>query len=343
VPVGGRPDYFLRGARPEESAPTLEEALAALLDFWNSRRSLAVHQMGNLAIDLTLGSELVHVEITDALVIEDYQGVRGPTAVLDALVEALGIDPVLARSLIEGAHATVRVDTLQIASDPNAWRPEPGMEPEVALPAAAPRLLGQLLQESDRETARGVRRRRTPEGEALIRSILAIADTQGLSLAEAGRRSGIPRETLRDARARMYQETETREARLERAPRARLTRDDEARVEEALATWGGNAAEVGRRLGMPARTVRDVRDRLVREATTPAAPERAPKKVPRGGPAPETPARRTWTSEEKRRVLRKVGAGVPASEAGRSIGVPARTARQWVEDAKRRKKRRKKK
>ncbi len=341
MPVRGRDTYFFRGQHPERSAAFLETALSELVQYWNSQPSLVVHHMGNLVIELVIGSESVTVEITDPLVLADLtEDPAGPMAVLDYLVDQMGIDQADAMMILENAAATVRVDVIADPADPDAWRP--GVNPTVtdpytgqgygatsaaaALPDASSRLLGELLREADVQARRDPHRRRSRRGRELLDVAVRTGRAQGLSDAELARRTGIPRTTLRDARVRTERQERVAEQFKDRQQGQRMTRPQQEVVLEEIIRADGNAAEAARRLGLAPRTVREIRARA--QSAARARGDESFETVP-----PET-VRRSYTAQDRSALISLVrDEQVTATEAGRRLGVPVRTARDWVRAA----------
>jgi DNA-directed RNA polymerase specialized sigma24 family protein len=319
MPTGGRDTYFLRGQHPMVDADSLEEALVDILSYWAHRPSLVVHEMGNLVLEMNLHDKLVVVEIVDPDVLDRFRGPEGPAAVISHLVGLLGMDPADAASLLGNVTSTrAVVDTLRIPGEPYAWKPDADKVPEEVMPREAPILLNALLRAADEEAARGVRRRRTPEGEELLRAAVRMAAIRGWSVTKLAREIKIPISTLRDVKTRMDREIKGAEEFRKRPARTRLTADQTTLIRRGLATWGDNAAEVARRLGVPERTVRDVRARDVAGRPVPTA--EAPRAV------------RHYTDRDRKAFLKKLERNSP-SEAARLVGIPERTGRQWQRDA----------
>mgnify|MGYP001595727202 CR=1 FL=1 len=307
--IGGPASYYIRGTKPFASGNTLEEALLSLLQYWESRRPLAVHEMGNLLVYLQVGTVTVSFEVTDPRLLQDLRGPAGPRQLIDALAAKMNLPLEEARRLLAEARADVEVTTLRVPVDIGAWSPDPWLDPHRVLREATPKLLGAWMAEVDDSARRGVRRPRTAEGERLLRAAVDLASTQHLSIAEVARRTGIPATTLRDARARMRREEEGVAASSAHVPKRRWSADDKVRIKEALVTWKGNAAEVSRRLHVPERTVRDVRARAVETRST---------------------ERRQYTTADKALFLSRLRQGETPTEVGRALGIPGRTARGWA-------------
>jgi transposase-like protein len=282
-----------------------------------------------------LGSE-VTFEIVDENVLAAYMADQHPVAVLEYLAECMGIDKKEALRLIEEAdEARVRVDTLQVPDTEVHW--EPGVHPvhgygaegaKEVLSGAVVGFLGELASQEDKAAVRGKSRRRSRKGEQLVSDIARISKQQGISIAEASRRSGVPRETLRDARRRS-ERLERQAVVVQRVhePRQRFDSEQRAAILAAVARSNGNASKAARELGLPDRTVREMRQRE-REATLAAPHERA------------APVRHRYADQEREALLSRMGSlmrerGLTATEAGRQVGVADRTARGWVHAARR--------
>lgn len=311
MPVGGFDTYRIRGRHPEAEAATLEAALIALLDFWNTRRSLVMHRAGNLVITMTIAGKDVIIEITDRKVIDNFHE-YGAKPVLDAIAKDMGLSEADAMALLDKASAHVEVGTLRNPSRPDAWKSEPDFKPDVVLPKEVPVMLRELAKEYDEDMRRLPGRRRNKAAQQILNIAVRTGRQQKLSYAELARQTGIPSTTLRDASKRMERAEKVSRAIGKREPGQRLTAVQARRVMAEIETQGGNAAKAARVLGLPPRTVREVRQRESRK------PE------PRVG---------SWDADTKAQVLDQVREGVNATEAGRVLGVPARTARGWVRAA----------
>jgi transposase-like protein len=337
MPVGSRDGYFIRGHHPEAEAASLEAALAELLMYWQTRRQLAVHDMGNLVIELSVGGVQVRVEITSPGVLDEFQHGVGPRAVLDELARATGLPPADALKLIETVDsASVRVDTFRVPQDPLAWSPEPGLAVDRVMPQAAFDMLRERLVEADHE--RSVKGGpRSEAAQELVAIAIRAGEARGIGDTEISRLTGIPRSTLRDSRRRLSgaaprPRSPARPSRggggvvqppepPSQAPRRRLTMEERGQVLEAIERAGGNAARAARELGLPERTVRDIRKAL----------ETRPRQE-----VVRTRTRRTYDESVRDRLLDRVRAGESAAAAARALGIRERTARDWVLAARRR-------
>jgi transposase-like protein len=332
MPVGGLDSYFMRYSHPEASEASLEEALVDLIRQWHRSSGLASHHIpGNLVVTLQIGGQSVMFEITDEAVLRDYMGNQRPVAILDYLSEKMGIPPERALRILEDVdRADVRVDTLWIPDAAHKW--EPGINPdnglgapsvEEELPKATVAFIGERISEEDAASGRGRGRRRTIRGDDLVRQLAVIAREQGLSDAEASRRSGVPRTTIRDARYRMEREERARVQIGLRSSGQRFTPEQRSQIVQAVRESEGNASAAARRLGLSPRTVREIRQRHAREMASPDADQ----------PTPVSRVR--YSSEQKSELLGRMrglmtSEGLTATEAGRRVGVKGRTARGWA-------------
>ena len=328
--LGGPLSYFLRGGPVEVDGKDIREALADLWAFWMGARSLRMLTPGNLVIELVIGTESTRIEITDPDLLEAF--IRGPAGqqdLVDDLVRNMGLPPEQALELLLEADARVRVDVLQDPHDREAWQPGEALSPRglpsgghpvsEALPGASGRFLGELLREEDQRVARGKRRRRSKKGEHLLTQVLLYRETRGLSVKETSEITGVPPSTLRDAIAREKAPVKVPKAFVGRKYRGRLSKPQE-RVIRGRLKKERNAAEVARQLGIPERTVRDVRARA-----RAAAPQvQLGRQASVGGP-------RAYTRADVDRVMDTAKReGITPTEAGRRFGVPGRTARGWA-------------
>ncbi len=326
MPVGHRDSYFIRGAHPHFAGPSLEEAIVDLVDYWNTEAPLRKNGIGNLVVEIQIGSTAVTVEVTDPIVLDDMR-IVGAKALFDYLADSMGMPRKDAVSLLEEASGAVTVDVIRDPNNIDAWKP--GIHPirgegaESAadvLPTASADLLKAAIREQDAELRRAPGRPRTGEAKKLLESAVRMGKTQRLSNAELSRRTGIPRSTLRDARRRMARAEAIKKApktlRVHK-PRQRLTPRQEKLVLAELSRQEGNAAAASRATGIPARTIRDIRARAA--APAPRAPR------PKGG----------WTEAQREALIERVKTeDITASQAAREAGIPPRTARGWVRKAK---------
>lgn len=315
MPVGllSVASYNIRGAHPEAEGATLEEALADLVNFWNSRPSLAVHEMGNLVITMMFGNQSVTLEITHPTVLEDLRGAAGPQAVLDHLARQTGLSLKDGRMLMEKAvQVQLRVDVLQVPWDPSAWTPAPGLDAGDVLQARSVGLVGALVQEADIAARRGHRRTRSPGEMTLIKALLSKAKTDGTSLAELAKASGIPHSTLKDAQDRVERERTRRKKQREKS-KTEMAKDL-AILKKAVQSEHKSVAEAAREAGVAPRTARDLL-RREKEGHRIKAMKTMSKKQ---------------QSAKKSALLKKVRAGESATDAARALGIAERTARGWA-------------
>ncbi len=332
--IGGRDSYFLKGSSPEESGNSLEEALSELLQFWYSVPGLRRHTPGNLSISLSVGAARVDLEITDAAAIDRFMGVEGPMAILRELARSMHLPVQDAIELLNEAQATVRVDALQDPSAPTAWRSGMAQTPNgkiqgaddatEVLPKATGRFLGELLTETERSVRRAPGRPRTGRALELLDQIVSYGQDAKLSPRQLSGLTGVPESTLGDAYRRRTPRPPVPKIFEGRKARARVTKPQAQVVQQRLAQEK-NAAKVARELGLPARTVREIRARLQAPK-----PERSLGRV-----VSATTGRRAYSSSDQADLLQRVrDQKLTAAEAGRQLGVPARTARRWVRSAK---------
>lgn len=311
MPRGVNPRYFFRGRHLVYDGATLEEALMDLVDGWISRPSLVVHEMGHVEIDLQIRGATVKFEITDAKALDDLRYV-GPNKLIEHISKQMGIDERDAMALLDEASAQVIVRAIRDPKHPNAWQADEELDPTKALPRAVPELLRELSEEANIQ--RDVRRPRNRQGREVLAAAVRSQEKLGLSDTQMARRTGIPRTTLRDARIRAQRQQVTIEQFATRRKGQRLTPEQTQLVRDELARRDNNAAAVARSLGLPARTVRELRARTARTVT--------------GQP------RKRHSAQTRAELVDLVrNTGVTATEAARTLGVPPRTARGWVRKA----------
>lgn len=322
--------YFIRGSHPETFAASLEGALAQLVQLWLGAASLRPHIPGNLVIQLGYEGRAVTIEITDETVLRGLVTSAGPMAVIEFIAQAMGVEAQDALSLLDGCTARARVDVLYHSQA--QWQPgvhpakgEGGEDVVTAMPRETPHILSAMVKRHEQATGRETRRKRDREGQALVDMALRLGKKLGLSDTALSKQTGIPRSTLRDARIRSGQDRGVFKGRKPGQPF--VTKDRERILAEIRATKG-NAAAAARRLGLPERTVREIRGRAEREA---AAQKTTPDAV--------VPSARTHYSAEDRERLtsalqERIQKGQSASEAARELGIRERTARQWVREEK---------
>jgi hypothetical protein len=264
MPIGGRDSYFLRGAHPEEFAPTLDGALSALQAFWLSRPSLKKNQIGNMVIELTILSQKVSVEITSPAILDSFLGAAGPAAIVNDLARNMGIPPADARKVLAEAEARVRVDTVRIPYDPMAWRPgvnangEGAPSVEEALPKATPFLITAVIKEEDMRTKRRPGERRSPLSKEMIKYLVVSAQKEGIGDTQLAKMTGLPRTTLRDERYKIEK------AKIEQVKIPKLKRGQRYSTLEVkkmlleVKKRKGNVSEAARRLKMSRTSLRDI-------------------------------------------------------------------------------------
>jgi transposase-like protein len=331
MPVGGPASYFFRGASPEAEAQNPMEALRALWQDWASSGALVGKNPGNIVFHMTVGNQVVVVEITDSAALSQF-ATQGPGAVVDLLVKSMGLPEKEAFSILEEAYTQVRVDVLQDPKDPNAWQPGKTLSPrgdvvggdpiDQEMPKATGRFIGQLLKDEDKVSGRGPQRRRTPRGRELVKIALTWGKDQKKTIPQISKATGIPKTTLSDARRATGPKPKPPKIFQARKTGERLTPAQKAVVAQELKK-NKNAAAVARKLGIPARTVRDARKAMATKTT------KASLGTPKGKAT-------VYTAKEKQRLFRRVkNQKETPTEAARKLGVPERTARGWVAKARR--------
>lgn len=319
--VGKRDTYFFRGRHPEETGVTLEDALASIVGWWVRQPSLIRHEIGNLVVELKVGNKLVQFEITDPQVLDDLRYV-GPQAVVEYVAKEMDIDEADAQLILDNSPAHVRVDTIRIPGDPNHWTPDPGLEPEVVLRKESLEMIGALHEQEEERIARNRTSRRTKMARELVDAAVRAGRQQGLSQAEVSRRTNIPASTLGDARRRVDRKLQVPTVLRQRKTGQRLDQAQQNVVLAELKKTRGNAAKAARNLGLPARTVRGLRARQKQATKQGKKKTRAQKK------------KGVWSASDRQKLLDLVkNTRVTPTEAGRQLGIPARTARGWVRKA----------
>ena len=295
--------YWIRGAHPTESGATLLQAIQRLIQFWEARQSLAVHEMGNLKVTLQIGNREVTADFVDPALLDLLR--QDPNLLVQEVIQLLGVGPEMGATLLEHARATVQVDTLRVPYHPTAWVSD--APPDVVLPAAAPWMIAETMAEIDRQAKRGARRKRSPSARAALDLLVKKGRESGKTASQIAKEAGLPASTVRD--------TVNRQGRAETgAPRP--TKLTPTVVREVLAKTGGNAAAAARQTGIPERTLRDARARAARLEAAKTAPP----------PPVRDPA-------TKASLLAAVQAGEKPSVAARRLGIAPRTARDWAHDA----------
>lgn len=326
MPVGGRDGYEFRGEKPHGEG-TLEDALVDILTMWMQAPSLREHHhVGVLEITITLAGVSQVIEVTDRAVLEAFRNV-GPVVVLDHLAGLLGMDRKDAMMLLEEARVEATATRLQVPSEPEAWRPDPDKVPVDVLATVSPDFLAAQLKEADEAARRARGRPRSLRGRHLLDVIVRMGKVRGWSDIEIAKRTHLPRETVRDARHRI-ERTELLQVELGERPAGRpLTPVQRQVVLERVEALRGNASAAARQLGLPARTVREIRQRAAQEAARRVGLPGLPEAVPR--------ARTAWKDTDRDRLFKRMRrTGRSASEVARDLGIPDRTARRWVRSKK---------
>lgn len=314
--------YRFRGARAEGEGRTLDEAIESLSDFWDSRPSLVVHSWGVLQLSITIGNTEAVFEVTDPSMLDELEA--GDTAgFIDWLAKGMGISSEDAEELLDRSSRVIAaVEKIRPPDQTLSWSEEPGMAAEDVLPDAALSWVGEVEKALDQEERRRPNQRRSRKARRLLVSVVESSMDRGLSDAEISASTGVPRSTVRDTRMRIERRAQKHPAFLAREPGDRLTDEQKRVIFDTLDKTSGNAAETARQLGVPARTVRGLRNRTTdaRKDTT---------RTHRGNTSISHRSS-TYTADDKAAVFDGVDSGLSASEAGRQAGVPARTARRWV-------------
>ncbi len=290
----GAKDYRFRGRPVDGRGRSLDGALDELADYWNSKPSLVMHDYGVIELQISLGGTVTVVEVSDRKLIDRIEG-GDYQALVDHLASKAGVSVLEMQAMLTQVDEVVAtVDRIRPPSDPDWWQPTPGTEPDVVLPTVVGAWASEVVQKE---------RGQTESKKKLTALVAVIGQQEGKSLAQISAETKIPRSTLRDALERDRRE---REAVVQIRPKGqRLTEGEKETVLRAYAETG-NAAEVGRRLGVSDRTVRGIVER-----------EQESVKLLR-------------RSALQDKLLEMVESGMSASAAGREIGVAPRTARGWV-------------
>ena len=343
--VGGPQSYFIRGASPRESGVNPIDALSRLWTFWFGNPALRRVNPGNVVLELSIGAQVVRIEITDPALLNDLMQspTGGPQAVLDYLAKYTGLNDKQGRALLMEAQTDVQVDVIQDPRNPTAWQPGETMTPggkiigappaSEALPSASGRFLGALIREDDKVVRRAPGAPRRARGSELLRQIVEYGQSQGISPQRLSKLTGVAPSTLREAKRRFLAPPPKKELKIfqKRKKGQRLTGRQEAAIRKRLQK-NPNAASVARQLGLPERTVRDVRARVKKDASRPVSS--GVKRVSLGVKKPGSRAR-TYTPNDREALLSTMrGTGLTATEAARSLGLPERTARGWARKAK---------
>lgn len=338
--VGGPQSYFIKGASPLASGQNLIEALSNLWTFWFATPSLRRVDPGNLVIELSLNAQVVRVEITDPALLNKLMRnpSAGPQAILDHLAKHTGLPFKQGQELLMEAQAEVSVDTIRDPKRPNAWQPGEEITPngklvgaksvEDELPEASGRFLGELAREDDKVSRRAPGAPRGKRGAELLRQIVEYGQSQKLTNKKLSQITGVSSSTLGDARRRFAPPAPKK---LPKSFKGRkrgqaITSQQKRVILNRLKKTKGNAAQVARDLGLPPRTVRDVRARAKASASRASSSVGTRKKGARAA---------SYTPADKQQLLQLMqGQNLTATAAGRQLGVPARTARSWARKAK---------
>lgn len=296
----------------EGHGESLLEAVDELAAFWAARPSLVPHNWGVLTLTVTIGTTEATFQVTDPDILDALEiGDTGP--LIEYLAQEVQLSPQDMELLLsESTEVSATVDRIRPPADPTAWQPDTGMEPSSVLPDATMDWMRDVGRQIEEEARRDRGRIRTRRARKLLRLVVLQGDNQGLTVAQISRRTGIPRSTVRDAKGRITREKRVVKEFKARRPGQRFTPDQTQLVIERLKDTGNNAAETARQLGIPPRTVRDIRARQTRQQAVVAAP------------------RRKYTEQDKTRLMRLVAQGTTPTEASRQLGIPARTARGWA-------------
>lgn len=301
--------YRFRGQQAEGRAMNLSDALNDLSDFWDSRPSLVMHAWGVVTFRITIAGKESVFEITDPKLIDELQA-GNYQPLYDRMAADMGLGREEAMKILsESTDVQASVDRLRPRAYPDAWNIAPASRGKDVLPDATTVWVKELSREIDAEIRRGRGRPRSARGRQIVELAVALGKRKKLSDTRLSELTGIPRSTLRDTRNRMKREERIDQTFAQRKPGERLTEKQVERVQEELADQQGNAAATARALGLPPRTVREVRARTERAEKTSSG---------------------RHTEETKARVIELVRSGMNATEAGRTAGVPGRTARGWV-------------
>lgn len=300
--------YRFRGTQAEGRGSSLSEAIDDLADFWASRPSLVQKAWGVLTLQITIGSTSVTIEITDPDILDDLE-TGHMQSLIDKLAEDMQLDRRDAEALLdESSDVVATVDRIRPPSQPKAWSPDAGTEPDKVLPQASIAWIRDVAKDVDREARRDKGRVRTRRGKTLLRMVVQSGQQQGLTDSEISKRTGIPKSTVRDARMRVDRDKRVVAEFQSRRPGQRYTAEQKQIVMERLKESDGNAAEVARQLGLAPRTVRGIRAR----ASTPKA------------------KRRSYTKADRSKLFSLVEKGMNPTEASRELGIAPRTGRGWV-------------
>lgn len=299
-------DYRFIGRPIDGRGTTLAEAFNELADYWNSRPSLVMHDYGAIDLQIQIEGELVAITITNPETIDQIEG-GNYEQLVELLAKEAGITTEQMNLILSSStdtEITATVDKIRPKSDPDYWvGSAPSSEPHIVLP----QVIGDLA------VAASHGRNVTEENR---QKLLAIAvgskAEEGENIGQIAKETGLPPSTVRDRVARKRRELNRRKI-SEHAPGKKYSSDQ---IEAILRVYdqSKNASEVERQLGVPARSVRSI--------------------VKRSASVDTIPQVSLEPSSRKEQILELVRQGMSASAAGRSLGVPERTARSWVKKSK---------
>lgn len=298
--------YKFKGRAVEGSGRTIEAAINELADLWNGRPSLVMHSFGAMRIDIVVAGRAYSFDLTDPSILDAAEEGRfGP--LYDWMAKQAGISSEDIKNILDkSTDVNASVDRIRPPSDPTFWKPDLHYEPSAVLPRAVEDWAGGLALELTGKEWTSKKERQ--QSLRFVELITKAGIDHGKSYAQIAEETGLPRSTVRDAKTRA--DRRAKAALSGRKPRARLSEDDRDAVANLYAVTK-NAAEVGRKLGISDRTVRDI---------VKSKPERVAS---------------VSKSELLERLLSSVSEGSSASAAGRDLGIPERTAREWVSKNKR--------
>lgn len=331
--------YRFKGIPAQGSGATLQGAISDLVEFWNYRPTLVSHNWGVLTLQISIGTKTFQMEIADADLLDSLSvGDLEPFYAMVARVTGLSEDQVQ-QVLSETTDVVATVDRIRPPQGSGmVWQEDPGLGADQVLPGAMLDWSAEVGAEADMASRRSTSRPRSKVARDMMQILIRQAVDQGISDAELAKRTKIPVSTLRDARKRTRRSTAPGLFE-NRAPRSKLT---EAQKDALLAALdqGESAEAVSARTGVAARTVRDLRLRAQRAApapkpsSKPAKASTSSKAAPSAAPPPVRSRR--YTEAEKAKVLQKVAkaSNQTPSEVARSLGIPERTVRSWVRQAK---------
>jgi transposase len=318
-------NYRFRGARAEGEGRTLGEAIGNLAEFWDSRPSLVVHSWGVLQLSITIGNTEAVFEIADPEVLDELEA-GDTTGFVDWLAKEMGIPREDAEDILDRSNQVVAaVEKIRPPDETVSWSEEPGMAAGDVLPDAALSWVGEVEKEIDKEQLRARNQRRTPRARRLLVSVVESSMERGLTDRQIATNTGVPQSTVRDTRLRIERRSKPKHPAFQsRRSGQRLTEKQKAVVLETLEKVDGNAAEVGRRLGISPRTVRGLRNRVVESSSSRTATSRGAERTEHRSSS------RHYTADDKQAIFDLVDQGMSATAAAREVGVNPRTGRRWV-------------